>query len=247
MLSRKSLLIFINNMVAYVTGYIGLFFIARFMVRPDYNYGLVSWALGTVGVFAFISTIFGTAHQKRISEGQAEGKCMGTYISLKTASTIVMIGTIFTGLFIWINILGRGFESPIDLNVLYIIILFFALKQIGQVGATTFIAKGMIAKREVIRFMDQTVPTIFIIYVALRGGQAIELAFTYVVGGSLMAITAIYLLREIKIEKPSWDMVRSYWTFGLPSFISSGISQLGNKVDMVLVKLFWGASNVGMY
>jgi len=42
-------------------------------------------------------------------------------------------------------------------------------------------------------------------------------------------------------------MVKSYWTFGLPSVITRFIGKLGNNVDIFLVKLFWSATNVGIY
>ncbi|MFP4050504.1 MAG: flippase [Thermoplasmata archaeon] len=247
MLSRKSFLTFINNIVAYTTGYVGLFFIARFMTNSRYNYGMVSFAIWFVGLFSFISTVFDGAHVKRISEGQDEGECMGTYISLKTAATIVMVAVIFIGLMFWKYVLGRGFQSPMHETVLYIILIFFVIKQAGRIGVQTFVGKSMIAKAELLKFMDQTVPTIFIIFIVLTRGQAVELASTYLAGGLLMSLLAIFLLKDIKIKKPNLKMIKSYWTFGLPSFISSWVSKLGNRVDGVLVQLFWGSTNVANY
>ncbi len=247
MLSRKSFLTFVNNLVAYSTGYVGLFFIARFMTNSRYYYGMVSFAVWFVGLFAFISTVFDGAHVKRISEGRDEGECMGTYISLKTAATIVMVAVVFIGLLFWTQVLDRGFQSPLHETIIYIILLFFVIKQAGKVGVQTFVGKGMIAKAELLKFMDQTVPTIFIIFIVFTGGQAVELAFTYVAGALLMALLAVFLLKDIRIKKPNLKTIKSYWTFGLPSFMSSWVSNLGNKVDGVLIQLFWGSTNVTNY
>ena len=247
MLSRKSFLIFVNNIVAYTTGYVGLFFIARFMTNGQYNYGVVAFAISFVGIFGFITSIFDSAHVKRISEGKDEDRCLGTYISLKTVVTIALIAVVFISLFFWKNILDRGFQSPLHETIIYIALLFFTIKQIGRIGVQTFVGKGMIAKAELLKFMDQSVPTIFIIFFALTGGEAIELASTYLIGGLLMAILAIFLLKDFKIKKPDMKTIRSYWTFGLPSFVSSWVGQLGNKVDGVLVQLFWGSTNVANY
>ncbi|MFP3872757.1 MAG: oligosaccharide flippase family protein [Candidatus Aenigmatarchaeota archaeon] len=248
MLGRKSFLVAINHFIQYLTGWLGLFFIARFMVSPEYNYGMVQFALGTVSLFGFIGGFFGGAHVKRLSGGEIEDdRCMGTYISLKTLATFVTVVVIFGGLLFWKYLLGRGFESPTHETVIYIILGFFILRSIGNIGTKTFEAKIQIAKRETIRFMDHSIPTIFIIYVALTGGQALELALTYVTGGALAALLTIFYLKDIQVKKPDRGSIKSYWDFGLPSFFSGIVAKFGNRVDVLMVQLFWGSSNVGFY
>jgi len=248
MLGRKTFLITINRFIEYFTGWLGLFFIARFMARPDFNYGIVQFALGLVTMFSFIGNFFDRAHIKRISGGEIdEDVCMGTYVSLKTIATLITIGTIFVGLLVWKYVLGRGFESPTHELAVYIIIGFFLFRSIGEIATRTFQAKMEIAKKEALNFLDQSVPTIFIIYVALTGGQAIELALTYVLGGGLMALLGIYYLKDIKIRRPNIKSIKSYWEFGLPSFFSRLVSRFGNQVDIVMIQLFWSSSNVGFY
>ncbi len=247
MIGRKSFLVYFNQIFGAVTGVIGMFFIARFMVQPDYNYGIVNFALGFVGMFSFVGSIFNKAHVKRISEGQDEGTCMGTYISLTAAVGAIMLGLAFGALLIWTNVLGRGFESPAHETVLYIMISVAAVKLIGNIGMKTFQARAEIAKMEIIRFMDYNIPFIFIIIVTLTDGQAIELAYTYLAGGLLMALAAIFFLKSIPVKKPDWKMARSYWTFGLPSFFIYFSSRLGKQLDIVMVQMFWSSVNVGYY
>jgi len=248
MLGRKSFLVTVNHIVQYFTGWLGLFFIARFMANPDFNYGIVQFALGLVTMFAFLSSFFDGAHVKRISGGEIEDeRCMGTFIGLKTLATIITVAVIFGGLTIWKYVLGRGFESPTHETVVYIILGFFLLKSVASIATQTFRAKMEIAKKELLGFMDQSVPTIFIIYVALTGGEAIELALTYVAGGVLMLLLALFYLKDIKIKKPNMESIKSYWDFALPGFFSKLVSQFGNKVDIVMIQLFWGSSNVGFY
>jgi len=248
MLGRKSFLVTVNRIFQYFTGWLGLFFIARFMANPDYNYGIVQFALGLVTMFAFVSTFFDGAHVKRISGREInEERCMGTFISLKALATLVTVVLILGGLAFWKYFLGRGFESPTHETVVYIILGFFLLKSIASIATQTFRAKMEIAKKELLGFMDQSVPTIFIIYVALTGGEAIQLAFTYVAGGVLMVLLALFYLKDIKIKKPNMESIKSYWEFSLPGFFSKLVSQFGNKVDIVMVQLFWSSSNVGFY
>ena len=248
MLGRKSFLVTVNHFISYFTGWLGLFFISNFMANPDFNYGVVQFALGLVSLFGFIGSFFDSAHVKRYSGGQIEkDRCIGTFITLKSLAVMVTAATIFFGMLIWQYVLGRGFQSPTHQTAVYIILGFFILRTFGSIAGKTFRATKEIAKREVIRFMDQSVPTIFIIYVALTGGQAIELALTYVVGGALMSIVGIFYLKDIKIKKPSMDSIKSYWEFALPGFFSKIVGRLGNRVDIVMVQLFWSSSNVGLY
>ncbi len=248
MLGRKSFLVTISRFVEYFTGWIGLFFIARFMANPDFNYGIVQFALGTVALLGFIGTFFDGAHVKRLSGKEIEeSKIMGTYISLKTLATLVTVLVIFGGIMFWKYVMGMGFESPTHETAVYIILGFFLLKSVGQIATQTFRAKKEIAKKELLGFMDKSVPTIFIIYVAVTGGEALELALTYVAGGALMALFAIFYLKDVKVTKPSMDSIRSYWNFALPGFFSKLVGRLGNKLDIVMVQLFWSSSNVGFY
>lgn len=247
MIGRKSFLVYFNHISGAVTGMIGMFFIARFMANPSYNYGIVSFALGFVGLFSFIGNLFHGAHVKRISEGKDEGTCMGTYISLVTVSMVAMLGVTMGAILFWKYIMGRGFESPAHETVVYIVLTFTAIKLLGNIGMKTFQARSEIAKMEMIRFMDYNMPVIFIIFVSVTGGQAVELAYAYMTGGLMMALAAVYFLRSVEIKKPDWSSVRSYWDFGLPYFFARFASLLGNKVDIVMVQLFWGSVNVGYY
>jgi len=248
MLGRKSFLVTINRFVEYLTGWIGLFFIARFMVNPDFNYGIVEFAIGLVSMFGFVGNFFDTAHVKRYSGGEIEDDvCMGTYISLRSLATFVTVMTIFAGLMIWQHVLGRGFQSPTHVKAIYIILGFFILRSISGIASKTFRARKEIAKKELILFMGASAPTVFIVYVALTGGEAIELALTYLAGGAMMALLAIFYLKDIKVKKPTWDSIKSYWDFALPGFFSKIVGRLGNRVDIVMVQLFWSSSNVGYY
>ncbi len=247
MIGRKSFMVYFNQIFGAVTGMIGIFFVFKFMPNPEYNYGIVNFALAFAGLFNFISNLFDNAHVKRLSEGRDEGECMGTYISLLSISVAVMLLLAFGAILSWKYILGRGFESKTHETVLYIILGFVTIKNIGKLGVSTFQGRSEIAKREVIRFMDYNVPTIFIVYVAITGGQAIEYASTYLAGGLLMSIAALYFLKDVKIKKPNWSLAKDYWKFGLPSMLTKITNKLGNRLDIVMVQIFWSSVNVGYY
>ncbi|MFW5927964.1 MAG: oligosaccharide flippase family protein [Thermoplasmatota archaeon] len=247
MIGRKSFLMYLNKIISAVTGALGMFFIARFMQNPSYNYGVVSFALSFVSIFTIISTFFNKAHRKRISGKEPEAECMGTYLSLHTFATALMIIFVFGALWSWENILGRGFQSPLHRDVIYIILLFKGIDSLWSIARVTFIGKREIAKSEVLTFVNQSVPTIFIIYVAISGGGAIELALTYVAGALLALLIGIFFLIDVEIKKPNWRLAKRYWEFSWPSFTTKLFSKFGNRVDVVMVQLFWSSVNVGYY
>jgi len=248
MLGRKTFLVTVNRFVEYLTGWLGLFFIARFMANPDFNYGVVQFAIGLISMFGFIGGFFDSAHVKRYSGGEIEkDRCMGTFITLKSLAVFVMAVSLIGGLLFWQYVLGMGFQTPTHLTAVYIILGFFLLKSIGQIASQTFRARREMAKRELLALMDRSMPTIFIIYVAYTGGQAIELALTYVAGGAMMALLAIFYLKNINVRRPTMESIKSYWNFALPGFFSKIVGKLGNRLDIVMVQLFWSSSNVGFY
>ncbi len=247
MLGRKTFLIYFNRMISAVTGALGLFFIARFMENPTYNYGIVSFALGFVSIFTIISGFFSRSHMKRISGKEEEAECMGTFLTLNTLATSLMVIFVFGSLWTWQNIFNMGFQTPIHRDVVYIILLFVTIKSLCSIAKATFIGKGEIAKKEVLGFADQSIPTILIIYVAVSGGGAIELALTYVVGALIMALLGVFFLIDVKIKKPNWYLIKRYWEFGWPDFLNNIFNKLGNKVDIVLIQIFWSSVNVGYY
>ncbi len=247
MIHRKTFLVYANRLVSAVTGAIGMFFIARFMENSTYNYGVVMFAFSFVSVFTMIASFFDGSHKKRLSGKEDEGECMGTFITLNTLSTGIMVLLVFGALWSWQNILGRGFQSQLHRDVIYIMLLFFGIRSLCSIAQTTVTAKKEIAKREVLVFVDNSVPTIFIIYVALSGGGAIELALTYVVGALLTALLGVFFLIDVEVKKPNWHLARRYWDFSWPTFTNKVFAKLGNRVDMVLVQLFWSSVNVGYY
>jgi len=211
MIGRKSFLVYFNQIFGAVTGVIGMFFIARFMTDPAYNYGIVTFALGFAGLFSFVGTVFNGAHVKRVSEGQDEGTCMGTYISLKTISVTIMLISAFGGILFWKHILGRGFQSPTHESVLYIILILITIKSMTGIGTNTFVGRREIVKLEIVKFMDHNIPFVFIILVSITGGQAVQLAYAYFTGGLLMALAALHFLKPIPVKRPTWAMAKSYW------------------------------------
>jgi O-antigen/teichoic acid export membrane protein len=246
MIARKSVLIITTKLIDGSLGYLGLFFIARYMNPSDY--GIVSFAMGFVTLFTiFCSLGFTQAHVKRVSEGKNLGKCIGTYLSIKllllTLATIIL----FTSLYFWTNILGRGFETPEHLSAIYIIVGFWVVQQIIESFSSTYKARKEIAKYELPYLLNAIVRTSAIIYVALSGMGALALAWTYVAGVVAHLGVVLLFFRNYPVEKPTKDYIKSYSVFAFPLMLVTTSSVIMHNIDKVMIQLFWNAADVGYY
>lgn len=246
MIARKSVLIMTTKILDGGLGYLGLFFIARYMSPTDY--GIVSFAMGFVTLFSIFSNLgFGSAHIKRVSEGKNLGKCIGTYLSIRAILIIAATAIFFGSLFIWIKIMGRGFESPDHLSAIYIITGFWIAQQIVASFTGTFRARKEMAKNQVPFLINGIVRTAAIVYVAMSGMGALALAWTYVAGELAHLAIVLLFFRHYPIEKPSKDLIKSYSVFALPLMLVTTSSVIMHNIDKVMIQLFWASADVGYY
>ena len=140
MIARKSALIVATEIINGGLAYVGLFFIARYMDPTDY--GIVAFAMSFVTLFFIFSRLgYNEAHVKKISEGKKLGICNGTFFTTKIV--LIMISSILIVLFIflWKNIIGRGFESSEQEIAIYIMLGYFISNQLAESINFTFKAR----------------------------------------------------------------------------------------------------------
>lgn len=246
MIARKSVLIITTKILDGGLGYLGLFFITRFMSPADY--GIVQFALGFVALFTIFTNLgFISAHVKRVSEGKDLGRCIGTFLSVRSILIIFSLLLLFGSLFFWTDIFGRGFETPEHLSAIYIIIGFWLTKQIAQSFYSTFQARKEIAKHQIPFLINGIIRTIAIIYVALSDLGALALAWTYVAGETAHMVMVFLFFKGYPIKKPTKEYLKSYGVFAFPLAFVVISSTVMNNIDKVFIQLFWAASDVGYY
>jgi O-antigen/teichoic acid export membrane protein len=123
-LSRKSALIYANQVIGAILGSVSLLAIARFM--GPHGLGMVGFGLGMVGTFSFIADLgFSAAHVKRVSEGKPLARCMGLFIWIKLVLAIALVVTVVGAMLVWKYILGRGLESVEHEYMVYIMLIYY--------------------------------------------------------------------------------------------------------------------------
>jgi O-antigen/teichoic acid export membrane protein len=246
MIARKSALIIFVQLLNGILGFVGLKFIALYM--DPWEYGVVGFAYGFVALFSILGDLgFGSAHVKRISEGKDFGKCNGTFAVVKIILTGIFASGTILSIIIWRFVFGRGFESPLHEQAVYMMLAYFVLASLTLVFTTTFAATKEIAKGQIPSFIFTLVRVLITLYIAYFNLGVLALAYTYVLGEISQFIVAYYFFRVYPIKKPSIDYIRSYSKFAFPIAIASAASLIIMNVDKVVIQLFWGAEQVGEY
>jgi O-antigen/teichoic acid export membrane protein len=246
MIARKSALIIFIQLLNGILGFVGLKFIALYM--QPWEYGVVGFAFGFVALFSILGDLgFGTAHVKRISEGKDEGLCNGTFASTKLILSGVLASATILSIVLWRFLFGRGFESPVHEQAVYILLFYFVLNNLSQVFITTFSAKKEIAKAQIPYFIYTIVRVCFTLCVAYFGFGILALAYTYLFGEIFQFIFGYYFFKKYPVKKPTVEYLRNYAQFAFPMAIASAASVVILNMDRVFIQLFWGAQQVGEY
>jgi len=246
MIARKSALIIGTELLNGALGYVSLFFITRY-IGPS-NYGTVAFAIGFVSLFLVLENMgYHHSHIKKISEGKDLGICNGTFLISKIGLTALLAVFVLTSLFIWKNVVGRGFETPEHEIAIYIILGYYVIRSLSYFFEVTFRAKREIAKKQIPLFLETLVRVGATIYVAMAGYGALALAFTYVIGDIAFFLTGLYLFRGNPIKKPSKQYFKEYTYFALPLILVVVSATVMNNIDKVFIQLFWSSSDVGYY
>jgi O-antigen/teichoic acid export membrane protein len=246
MIARKSALIIIVQLLNGIIGFIGLKYIALYM--QTWEYGIVGFAYGFVALFSIFGDLgFGAAHVKRISEGKDEGTCIGTYASIKLILTGILASATIFSIFLWRFVFGRGFESTIHEQAVYILLFYFMLANLSQIFTVTFSAKKEIAKGQIPYFIYTIIRVFITIIIAYFGFDVLALAYTYLVGEIFQFIVAYYFFKSYNSKKPSYELLVNYTKFAFPMAIASAAYIIILNIDKVIIQLFWGAQQVGEY
>jgi len=246
MIARKSALIVSSKILDGIFGYIGLFFITKYM--SPYDYGVVAFAIGFVSLFSIFSSFgFNSAHVKKVSEGLDFGLCNGTFLAIKSILIVVSTFLLVSSIFIWKVVLHRGFETPEHELAIYIILVYWIFNLLTGFFINTFMAKKEMAKVQIPFLIGSIAKAGTTIYVAIAGYGAIALAYTYVIGHFLHLLLLIILFRGYPIKKPSMTYIKNYTKFAMPLAVVNACSVIITNVDKVLIQLFWSSTDVGYY
>lgn len=249
MLGRRLVLILLMNVIGGVLGYVGVLAVARLHPNAEEILGIVGFGIGFVGSF-FVLTGLGVraAHIKRVSEGESLEESLGTFSLLRILQTGLAVGATFLAVYIWTDVLGRGFETPVFVRVILIMLVYHAAITAADLGIATFTARLQPAHSETSHLVGTTVRVGGMIVVAFLGLGAVDLAWAYVFGAIATGTLALWLLlRHVRPVRPPRRLLRSYVKFAYPLALPTALTALSLNIDVAVIQLFWGAAQVGFY
>ncbi len=246
MIARKSAFIIATHLLSGILGYVGLKFIALYM--EPWEYGIIGFAFGLVSLFSFFGDMgFGSAHIKRVSEGKNLATCIGTFGAIKTILAGILAGSVIISIAVWKYAIGRGFESSLHEQTIYLMLAYYVLLTLTNTMITTFNAKKEVVKSELPLFCYNFVRIFVTIVVVYSGMGVLALAYAYVLGEIVHFALAFLLFRNYPVGKPSKNYLKSYTSFAFPMAIASVSSLVMVNIDKVTIQLFWGSQQVGEY
>jgi O-antigen/teichoic acid export membrane protein len=244
-IGRKTTLIFIIKMTLTIASFVGFFFVARFM-GPEVV-GMIGFALGFVGIFMASDYGFGMAHNKRISEGLSLSECLGAYTLIKSIITSIGVALLLLCLFFWEDVLGHGYEDPVQRQIILIILVYYVLFSISDISTQTFGGLRQSAKQQTPELIGTFARMPVMIFVAMATLGVVVLALSYVLTGAIMLAASLFLLRKYEIKRPSKAILKSFALFAAPIAIMSLVQSVSVNVDKVIIQYFWNSTEVGYF
>jgi len=232
-------------MVSSALAYVGLYFMTRYLGTEIY--GTVTYTMAFVATFNAVSDLgFGSAHVKKVSEGEDPNACISTYAAIKLILTGAMAVLVLSSVFIWTGPMGHTLSgTSIDLILLFV--LYQVLYDLSAIATTTFQARMEMAKMPLVTLIDPLVRVPLIIFVSINRMGVMELALAYVIGAIAVALLALFLLFRERVRWQRPVLMRQYFNFALPLILITIISTVSGSADKLIIGAFWTASDVGLY
>ena len=276
MIARKATLITFTQFFARFLGWIGLVVMAKLWDGfAPYAFGVIGFAMSFLGMFNILADLgFYQAHVKRISEGKDLGRCIGTYAFIKILLTGFMVAVVLVSIFVWKSVLHRGFTDATTESVIYVLLIYYVFANLYKIPVSTFEGRREIAKRQFVSLFENLIKVPLEIMVATAGvciaGYCVSppflwpsllrnlqsfisrhvlgsYAMSYVLGAFVTLSVGLYLLSRYPLRKPSFEMLKSYFSFALPIMLISIISVISVNIDKVMIGYFWTSKEVGYY
>jgi O-antigen/teichoic acid export membrane protein len=274
MLARKSVLVISSQFFVRFLGWIAIVAITKLWGGFSREaLGSIAFAMSFVGMFNVVADLGLTqAHIKRVSEGKDLGTCIGSFIAIKVLLDIIFVAIFLTSMFIWKTFLNGGFHDATTESIIYVFLLYYVISNIQQIPLSTFNGKGEMAKLQLTAMSENLVKVPLTILIALAGVAALGIApvgnwpeflrplqnfiashaigsqaMAYVFGMTASLIVGLLIMRKYPIHKPDIALIKSYFTFALPTLLISVLLTLSTNIDRIMIGFFWTAIEVGYY
>lgn len=245
MLKQKFLVHFGSNFIIRILAMFAGIIVAR-VAGPEVV-GVIAYGTAYVGIWGFITGLFGSGHIKLVSEGQDIGRCMKVYSRLFLGSLIVYFVAV-AGFFLFQNyVLRVEFESKAQQVVIMLLLFATIFNKIYEYGSTTFTATMEQAKANLPFFIKNIAWQTGRIVVVLMGFKAVGLA-TWNLVITFLLLPLVYKLLK-KYPGTGWDyqLFKKYASYAVPILLIVIIDSIIRYSDKLLLVHYTNTTELGYY
>ncbi len=245
LIGRRSFLILIGRAITALLGFVGLFFMTRYLGKDIY--GSIAFTMALLASFNSLSDLgFSSAHVKRVSEGGDVGNCLSTFAAIKLLLNGIMAAVSLVSIFIWSTYLGNPLTAG-TWNLLLLFLLYFVMYNIAGIITAHYSATMEQAKGQIVMLFDPIVRVPLVILVSLGGGGSLDLAYVYVASALSIMLFALFFIYRDRVRWKRPTLYRSYLKFAAPLMLVAIIGTLAGTMDKVILGLDSGNSSVALF
>ncbi|MEM0139544.1 MAG: oligosaccharide flippase family protein [Ferroplasma sp.] len=257
MIAQKSPLLVLSQIINSIFGYVGLFFIIRFIGLQQW--GFLSFSLAFIGVLSIFSDLgYGTAHLKFLSSGEYDkALCNGTFLTIRIIQTAATIAIVLGSLYIWLDVFHRGFENNIEIDTIILLIPYFFFNRMKDFSNIYFNSTMRSARMSIPQMVESLVRNSLFILLGIMYafripgydsiGGAIVLAIIYSISYFLFFLISLLFGRPWHINRPDKTMFMAYTKLAVPLAFVAVIGTISGNIDKVLIEFFWHATATGAF
>lgn len=245
MLKQKFLVHFGSSFIVRILTMVAGIIVAR-IAGPEVV-GVISYGTAYVGIWMFITGLFGSGHIKLISEGQDIGKCMRVYSRLFMGSLAVYVLVVGAFFFVQKYVLRVGFESRTQEIVVILSLLVAISNKLYEYGSTTFTATMEQAKANWPKLLECVAWQLGRILVVLLGFRAIGLS-AWNAFITFLFLPLVYKLLK-KYPRTEWDrqLFKKYIGYAVPILLIVVIDSIIHYADKLLLAHYSNTTELGYY
>jgi len=239
------LIILVAKLIASGLGFIGLFFITRYIGADAY--GSVAWTMSLLATFFALSDLgFGSAHIKRLNEKLDVNDCVSTYAAIKLALTAMTVAVTAVSIFVWEFLLGGSITLQ-TANLIVLFLLYQVFYNMASIAIITYTGTLETFKSQLISLADPFIRVPLVIFVAFASPSAMTLAFTYVLAALGVVTMALLFLRRDRYRWRRPTLYKSYLHFAAPLILVTVIGTVTAYMATVLIGFFGAKSDVAFF
>ena len=224
------------------------FFIGAWIARylgPE-KYGIVSYVVAFVGLFAFISSlgVDGVIQRELVGNPEKKNELLGTGFRLKLIGATVAFFLVVLASIILVS----------DNILVKILIIIFSLNfflQAPSIISNFFYAQVKAKKPIQAQIFTSIISSVLKIVLILSGGGIIWLIGIYVLDVIWTSLFLVYLYKREGYRMSTWKydkvIARFLWKDSWPLMLSAAAATIYLRIDQVMVGQILGETAVGIY